>query len=85
MRYNTTQSLTTTQKKTSKTNIGAVGYDAYQNLATTDKTIARDNIGAVGYEKQKLTIDLIKIAEKALWQTSTPNQTKKRFSTKNSF
>lgn len=55
VRYGTAQSLTAAQKKTGKTNIGAVGYDTAQNLTTANKTIARTNIGAVGYEAQTLT------------------------------
>ena len=57
VRYGTTQILTTTQKKTVKTNIGVVGYDASQGLTTANKTMARTNIGAVGYEEQTLTAE----------------------------
>lgn len=51
VRYNTSQSLSTTQKNTSRTNIGAVGYEA-QTLNADQKAQARTNIGAVGYESQ---------------------------------
>jgi len=49
VRYGTTQSLSTTQKTTAKTNIGAVGYDV-QTLTDAQKTQARANIGAVSSE-----------------------------------
>jgi len=55
VRYGSSQSLSTAQKKTAKTNIGAVGYDSAQSLTTANKTQARTNIGAVGYESQTLT------------------------------
>ena len=55
VRYGSSQGLTAAQKKTAKTNIGAVGYDSNQNLTTANKTQARTNIGAVGYETQTLT------------------------------
>lgn len=49
VRYGTTQSLSTTQKTTAKTNIEAVGYDA-QTLTDAQKTQARTNIDAVSSE-----------------------------------
>ena len=45
IRYNSTQSLTSTQKIKARTNIGAVGYES-QSLTTAQKTQARTNIGA---------------------------------------
>lgn len=46
VRYDTGQSLSTTQKRQAKLNIGAVGYDAAQSLTSTQKAQARTNIGA---------------------------------------
>lgn len=46
VRYDTGQSLSTTQKRQAKLNIGAVGYDAAQSLTSAQKAQARTNIGA---------------------------------------
>jgi hypothetical protein len=48
VRYNNSQSLTTTQKLITKNNINAVGYDA-QTLTDTQKEQARSNIGASSF------------------------------------
>lgn len=45
--YTQSQNLSTAQKQTARTNIGAVGYDAAQSLTNAQKIQARTNIGAV--------------------------------------
>ena len=50
IRYNSTQSLTSTQKTKTRTNIGAVGYES-QSLTTAQKTQARTNIGAASTDE----------------------------------
>lgn len=46
VRYDASQSLSTTQKNQAKINIGAVSYDSPQSLTDTQKQQARTNIGA---------------------------------------